>query len=118
MWGLNFLWLFVNFSVFLIKVIVIYVYIYWYVFLLENFEEKNIIKLGYESYNDDYLWFSSVIVLFMLYFNIVIYFVEILWFFNFFVFVICYFLNFFLIYSFIKINLKIILLNIFRNKNV
>lgn len=120
MWGSNLLWLSVNFSVFLIKVtaIHVYTYMYWHVFLLENSEEKNTIKSGHESHNDDYLWSSSVIVLFMLYLNIVIYFAEILWPSNLFVPVICYLLNLLLIHSFTKTNLKTTSLNISRNKNV
>lgn len=102
MWGSNLLWLSVNFSVFLIKVTAIPVYTYWHVFLLENSEEKNTIKSGHECHNDDYLWSSSVIVLFMLYLNIVIYFAEILWPSNLFVPVICYLLNLLLIHSFTK----------------
>lgn len=118
MWGSNLLWLSVNFSVFLIKVTAIQVYTYWHVFLLENSEEKNTIKSGHECHNDDYLWSSSVIVLFMLYLNIVIYFAEILWPSNLFVPVICYLLNLLLIHSFTKTNLKTTSLNISRNKNV
>lgn len=104
MWGSNLLWLSVNISVFLIKVTAIHVYTYWHVFLLENSEEKNTIKSGHECHNDDYLWSSSVIVLFMLYLNIVIYFAEILWPSNLFVPVICYLLNLLLIHSFTNKN--------------
>lgn len=118
MWGSNLLWLSVDFSVFLIKVTAIHVYTYCHVFLLENSEEKNTIKSGHECHNDDYLWSSSVIVLFMLYLNIVIYFAEILWPSNLFVPVICYLLNLLLIHSFTKTNLKTTSLNISRNKNV
>lgn len=118
MWGSNLLWLSVDFSVFLIKVTAIHVYTYWHTFLLENSEEKNTIKSCQESHNDDYLWSSSVIVLFMLYLNIVIYFAEILWPSNLFVPVICYLLNLLLIHSFTKTNLKTTSLNISRNKNV
>lgn len=114
MWGSNLLWLSVDFSVFLIKVTAIHVYTYWHVFLLENSEEKNTIKSGHECHNDDYLWSSSVIVLFMLYLNIA----EILWPSNLFVPVICYLLNLLLIHSFTKTNLKTTSLNISRNKNV
>lgn len=117
MWGSNLLWLPVVISVFLIKVTARHVYTYWHTFLLENSEEKNTIKSCQESHNDDYLWSSSVIVLFMLYLNIVIYFAKILWPFNLFVPVICYLLKLLLIHSFTKTNLKTSL-NISRNKHV
>lgn len=114
MWGSNLLWLSVVISVFLIKVTARHVYTFWHVFLLE----KNTIKSCQECHNDDYLWSSSVIVLFMLYLNIDIYFAEILWPFNLFVPLICYLLNLLLIHSFTKTNLKTTSLNISRNKKV